>query len=328
MNKTLLLVVILLMISFAHPSSNWQSVTLIGIFAAIFLCAIIYAFAFALGIEELKIIVKNELFQVLIAGILVAGFVDFTQLLENIVTPGTSVLDEASSILNERINDVENAISVMKGIGDNLGREAMKSVTCSFGSFSFSITNCGGFYYSYAPFTVGYQIAGIALVELGALKNILNSADVMVLSFFIPFGLFLRAFNVTRGAGGVLIAIGLSIYILLPYIIVITNAVIDDVEKTTLTPHYGSLSLPSISTQECDAYSFDQSNEDKAVEQFNAFFAPQENHASFAISFLYLFLVKCTMFVVMCLAVFLGGAQALSKMFGSTVDMSMLQRLV
>ncbi len=329
MKKRALLFVLLLATSLSYSAGDWQGATLVGIFAATFLTSIIYSLAFAFGVEELKIIAKDDLFQVLIAGILIAGFVDFTMLLDSIVAPaGSSVLDQASIILSNKVNEVKSAISTMKSVSDHLGEEAMRSVTCSYGSFTFSITNCGGFYYSSAPFATGYQMAGVALVELSALTNILSAANTVALSFFLPFGLFLRAFNVTRGAGGVLIAIGLSIYVLLPYIILIADAVIQDIESTALIPHYGSLSFSPPPLQSCDAYSFDHSNEDKAVEQFNSFFESQPGNASFAVSFLYLFLVKCTMFVIICLAVFLGGAQALSRMFGATVDMAMLQRLV
>ncbi len=329
MKKTSLLLIALFCLS-AVSAATWQTTALIGVLAVVFLAVFFYMLGTITGAQSLKIIAKEELMQVLLAGILIAAFTDLSSALSNMLSlpGGTSVKTTAEHFVNNVKNELTNTFAQLKSTTDDLGKEGSKSITCSLVGFVYSVSNCGGFYYLSAPFVTAYRLIAVGIVEINVLSKLLEVASSNALSVIMPLGLLLLPFQVTRGAGAVLIGIGLSLYIVLPYTIYVMKLIID--EQTNAITSYSSahfdsneltLSIPS--AKQCEEYQFGSENEDEAVEQFKEFASDKT-----LIPIIHLFLLKTTVLVITSIGAFIKGAEAFAQIFNTRVDLSTLQRLI
>jgi len=94
--------------------------------------------------------------------------------------------------------------------------EASKGGSCNIIQVGYSVSACGGYSMLPTPMSMAGNIAGFAIGELSAMYRLLQISTAYALSFLLPLGIVLRTFKLTRGAGGFLIALGISMHIFLP----------------------------------------------------------------------------------------------------------------
>jgi hypothetical protein len=66
------------------------------------------------------------------------------------------------------------------------------------------------------PLSMAGGITGFAVGELSAMMRLIQISEQFALTLLLPVGILLRTLKVTRGAGGLLIALGISMHIMLP----------------------------------------------------------------------------------------------------------------
>ncbi len=332
----------------AASSYSWQAQAVIGVTISTFLLSLIYLIGKALEIRELQFLAKEDMFWVFAVALMIGGFAALTTLLNVLVNPtGGSIHSQATAVINGLLGTLQSSGSSLKSLTDSIAKQGSKSVFCSFGGFGFNIAACGGFSYVGSSFTFVYQFIGVGIAQLYALHVFLSIASSYVFAFFLPIGLFLVAFPMFRGAGSVLLAIGITFYVVIPYAIVISNNTILSAEPI-ISHEFGTVKFHVPHKRECDPYSFSQGgglgrffstptlaigsgaseNEAKAIGLYAGFLVPLHGNMSTIDFFIWLIGFRVTLLTVVVLVSMLAAIQFLSQVFGTPVTPYTLQRLV
>ena len=183
------------------------------------------------------------------------------------------------------------------------------------------------------PLSFGYQAISLSMMELGAVKTLLEIGKDYVFSIFLPIGLILRTFKFTRGAGGLLLAVGVAFYFVFPIAIVFLHGIADAfvaddppagyMGKAQVHPEYGSTS--GISGVSCDIWEtssaiYDSSNAADAIGTLDSM------QTQFA-SYLYFALIKSTFTSIIALLTMVTSIRWLASVAGEDVDVSVLSKV-
>jgi|GEM_PF-6693197 len=309
-------------------AGDWQSITFLSLSLSGFIVAIMYALGFALQNQELSVLAKQEFIQLLVAAIGVLSLLNLTTGIDAVL--GTDSWSKAHTTLTNLYNDLSNVLQNLKSKVDDAALQSSKSITCSYGSFMVSISNCGSFYYLLLPLQQAITAVSVAMVEVSALSLLLNMGQGIMFSVFLPMGFFLRTFQITRGAGAVFIAVALTFYALFPFFINMAADFVNDMD-TKVSDEFGDLTFVPPSFGECNAYDFGDGNENTVKSAVvGMFFSKWSGGVTMAPSLfvMYLVFVKATLFTVIVLGLTLSVGQVLARALGTYVDFSSLQRLV
>lgn len=292
-------------------AATWQDLSMLAILISIFALGIIFAVGYALDSHELKFLAREELVQVLVTGVMVGLFASLVAMMGDIHT-------DAHSAVSETFNHISTINGELGSAAGAVGKEGSKSVYCSFSAVSFGVSACGGFRMLGAPLSQGLQLTSIALTELQALDFFMSFVENWLFALFFPLGLFLRTFKYTRGAGSLLISLGVAGYIILP----LTFAAIHDV-TTTFASAQG-YSIRSIEVESCEEYELrngGSANEQNAIRTFGSMKTALP-------ALLFYTLIEATLATIISLAVMIISIRFIGMIAGAEVDVQALGRLI
>jgi hypothetical protein len=215
----------------------------------------------------------------------------------------------------------------ISGIDKSAAVQGSKSSSCSILGMGYSVSGCGSYTMLATPLSMAGGITGFAVGELYTMKRLIQLSEQFAFPFLLPLGIVLRTFKFTRGAGGLLIALAISLHILLP-IGVIFN---DMLGATFLSPPGGSAddnalvapykeSLEGVSL-DCNAGDTDEANENDALEGYHAMRANLK-------VYLNTLLVQATLGPILALLMMSTGLRTLTSIMGAEVDVSAVSRFV
>lgn len=334
--KKLLIFLLLIPLAFAAP---WQQIAFISMMVSATLLGILFMVGFGFGVEELKIMAKEEFFQLLVVGILIVVLTGGDSILNSIssldaVTPdSTSMQDASLTILDTNREKVEDLLGYIKGYDKDVSREASRSAQCSMSGMGYTVSGCGGYSVLAAPLSMAGGITGFALGELSAMERLVKLSDRYALSLLLPFGILLRTFKITRGGGGFLIALGISLHIMLPVGIIFNEMLVEtfhsggspdspsyDASLASLASEY-SESTDAADVTECQPGDTGDDNEKSAVQAFKDMRGTIRDHLS-AILF------RATLGPVIALLLMVASIRTLTSLGGAEVDVSAISRFV
>lgn len=339
MRKTMFMLVLAFVsfssLSFAASTLDWQPLALTAVMASLSALAIMYAIGHAFDINQLKFLAKEELVQVVGTGLLIAGFASFQLYLENISADlggGMTIVDLAKQNLASINNELSNTNNVLANFAKHIGKESSRSVYCSFSAIGFNLASCGSFSTLGGPLPLAFSALATGIGEIATLRTILDfgaGTSSLVFTLFFPLGLFLRTFKLTRGAGGLLIAIAITFYLILPYSIVFVNQTIESTRNNIETKYgiLGNLGQLSASYESCNEDDFGTGNEERAIRMFRNFMFSNGN-ASFIQSLIYLVLIKSTILLAVVISIMIASIRAFGAICGAEIDVSPLARLL
>ncbi len=242
------LVFLVLLMSVASAAS-WQEVTFISISVSAFLIASVFMIGFGFGISSLQMMAREEFFQLIAMAVLVVLLLGADGILNGIsgvFSPSTSLQQLSLNILSEDKASVSLLISQI-GIFDlGVSKEASRTSQCSMMYTGYSVSGCGGYAMLAPQLSMAGGIAGFALAELSAAERLIQIANSYSLGMLLPIGIILRTFKITRGAGGFLIALGISLYLLLPVGIVFNEMLVETFRQSD-DPRVVDYTMPAFS---------------------------------------------------------------------------------
>lgn len=335
--KRLLLFLLLVPLAFAQ----WEGIAAGALTVSIILLAIAYAVGLAFGVNELQMMAKEELYQVVAAGLMVAVLLGANGLLNGVSNamafePGTTTMQAAAVKL---LTDTGAAVTTdLRNIGQldmDVTREASKSGSCNIIQVGYGLSGCGGYSMLPTPLSMAGGITGFAVGELAAMKRLIEISQHFALSFLLPLGIILRTFKVTRGAGGFLIALGISMHLALPAGVLFSQMLsVTFYNNTAASAGYTgapSASVPSCEpmdsdpsdkgTFSCGSLSSSGKNDEKAAYAYCSMKADIRHYVNDV-------LIKAILGPVIALLMFAASLRALTSIAGAEVDVSAISRFV
>jgi hypothetical protein len=328
---TLMLAVFALMpLAFAA----WQGTAGMALAASFGLLGAIYAVGVAFGIGELQMTAKEELFQLIAMGIMAAMLVGGDTVINAISTneaftgsDADTLQEAARNSIDETLTNVTTIMDSISGIDKSVAVQGSKSSSCSILGMGYSVSGCGSYTMLATPLSMAGGITGFAVGELYTMKRLIQLSEQFAFPFLLPLGIVLRTFKFTRGAGGLLIALAISLHILLPIGIIFN----DMLGATFLNPPGGSAddnelvapykeSLGSVDL-DCNAGDTDEGNENDALEGYNTMRSNLK-------VYLNTLLVQATLGPILALLMMSTGLRTLTSIMGAEVDVSAVSRFV
>ncbi len=341
--KKLLVLLMLVPLAFA---TSWQSITMLAVGTSAALLALLYIAGTGFNINELQMMAKEEAFQLIALGIMLAAFVGTDGLVNGIsnafVDTGATNLQQAAS------NSITNSLAAMTTTFGEIAqfdmdasREASKGDQCSMMEVGYSVSACGGYTLLATPLSMAGGIAGFAMGELSAMKRLLDISSSYSLLFLLPLGIMLRTFKLTRGAGGLLIALAISMHLMLPAGVIFNDMLGATFKDPSLSGSMLALTAPykataSNSVVECEAadVGLGTSNLNKPIGTLKSGNSEDKAVASYLglrqdiPTYLYVILVQATLGPVIALLMFAASLRTLTSLAGAEVDVSAITRFV
>lgn len=325
--KKLLLLLMLVPLAFAAP---WEGIALMAVTTSAALLAVLYMVGTGFGINDLQMMAKEEFFQLIALGVMLAAFVGTNNLIDGI---SNSFVDTSAASLQEAANDsIDASLAGMRttfgAIAEfdmDASREGSKADQCSMMGVGYSVSGCGGYSLLATPLSMAGGISGFAMGELSAMKRLLDISSKYSLLFLLPLGILLRTFKLTRGAGGLLIALGISMHLMLPAGVVFNDMLGATFRDAALPSATLAMTAPykasaANSVVDCNAASI-KASENSAVTSYKGLRQDIK-------SYLYVILVQATLGPVLALLMFAASLRALTSLAGAEVDVSAITRFV
>ncbi|MFA5076829.1 MAG: hypothetical protein WC488_00155 [Candidatus Micrarchaeia archaeon] len=307
------LMLALLLVPLAFAQSAWQDLSIVAILASVAALGILFAVGYGIESNELKFLAKEELFQVMITAVMVAGFIAVVQP----IVQGAHI--SATADVGATIDKITDINGILGKAAMELGKEGSKSIWCSFSAAGFGVSSCSGFRMLGPALSLGFQLTATALAELQGMMFLMDFAETYIFTLFFPLGLFMRTFKYTRGAGGLLMAVGLAFYVVMPITYSYLHGIIADPSVPVSDPS-------PINVQSCDHYAIQGTgNENAAIATFQGAI---QNRDAIIRPLLYYAIMDATLCVVVSLAVAVISIRYLSSIAGAEVDVHALGRLI
>ncbi|MDD5022865.1 MAG: hypothetical protein PHU63_01725 [Candidatus ainarchaeum sp.] len=334
MKKFILLFLILSIIPFSFAS--WQGNVGLAIFASFGLLAIIYAIAFGFGLDHLKITAREEMSQLIITAVMagslvgVVGFIDVFSSQVVSIEGGAGTMQEyaLTEVLKVKIiGGLEEDYEKVTNFVEHSLRESTRTHHCQFFSTAFFISACNSFSMVSPPSSIAVNAMAISFVEIQSLYLLTDLGYNYAFAIFLPVGLFLRSLKITRGAGAFFIAIGITLYILLPLTIIF----MDDLDEFYQNapgvsyPETEELSMPDCDPTTTGSGSYGTIHMDNPNEVKKAMGTLLNNNLD---SYIYQIFVRVNVTLFVCLTVMVLGIRWLTSAFGAEVDISAISRFM
>ncbi|MBM3229877.1 hypothetical protein FJZ26_05575 [Candidatus Parvarchaeota archaeon] len=299
---------------------------------------LIYIAGNAMNSVELKTYAHDELYQVIMSGILVVLFLAFLSFLDTGLAPGLSqATGGTSSLMVSAINVTDVAVTDMKGylkgfegLVTAVGREGSRSAYCSFLGLGMTVVSCSALNSMRGSLTMGLNAISFALADLYAQKWILQIANTTLVSVFLPLGILLRTLKFSRQAGGALLAIFFGFYIVFPTTIIFGYQLISSMSSVTYSYTIGSTTMlyTLVSPYQNIAIGVPTCN------PFNPEYGPINNFAakvfqnpSFYEPVVFQVIIRCVFLTALNLLITLSSIRAISSFLGSEIEVSGLVRI-
>lgn len=312
----------------ATQNKDWIYLNVLALLVATLLLVALFMIGHSFNLPDLKFLATEEFYQLIITAIILGSFTSIIAFGDSVskgLSPDTSLSlnDNALSIVNKNL-EISNVInSQLLSSSDNIGSESSKAAFCSFISISININACGSFRMLLQPYSLAFQIIATGIAELSSLKSLLIFSRDWALVLFLPFGLFLRNFQFTRGAGGLLIAFAICAYLILPASVVFMDSMVSSFVKSNPELNEDNLKSSKITQAYC-----------------NEWLAEGEDNASNAVSilddlvdkqigvYMFYFLIKVNLVLISAILSLITSLRFLSGLAGAEVDLSAISRLV
>ena len=323
------------------PSPNWLNAAAIALGIGVILVALAYAVGMAFSLNELMAVAKEELFQVLAVGVMLAVFIGSNNLLNSIsviFADNTSPTLQGAALnsLNSILKDDTNLLGVVANYDLESSKEAAKSSQCNLIKGGYSVSGCGGFGMLAAPISLAGSSLGFAISEAAAMKRLVELANFLALPLLLPVGIILRTFKITRGAGGLLMAVAISMHVMLPLGVIFNEMLgatfladpvsapykgtIKNVEFSCDPQDTGSFPLTDVKAA-FDSDALKNTNEYKAIQSYNDLRANLRKY-------LYSVIIRSSIGPMLALTLFITSIRSLSSLLGAEVDVTSIARFV
>lgn len=315
-----LCVVMLAGLAFATPPA-WLGTALSALMLSLVLLGVLYAIAFAFSLQDMKFLATDELYQLIITGVMIVVLFSLETTTNEIFAPIAPNLQDAG--LEKVDGSLESQLDVfnaVKGYMIDIVPQSTKSQYCGLSGAGFYISPCGSFSTLSPPLTMSLQALSLSIAELSSLRTLVAFGGSYAFSLLFPIGILLRTLRFTRGAGAMFIGLAVSLYLFVP----ITAIFMDEITNPPGAPTMAS--LPSVDTEECDVHDFSTEigfsygNADTAKDHLQSLI----NSIG---SFMYLFLVRGTMFTAATLIAFYATFSWISKVAGADVNLMALMKI-
>ncbi len=317
---------LLLMIPLAFAA--WQVVAGITIVFSAALIGVLFAIGFGFDINELKIAAKEEMFQLIALGVMMAVLVGSNGLLDSISTneafaAGSSDLQTAAqSILSDTKTEVASTFQQIRDLDKASSIEGSKAGQCNILGMGYSVSGCGGFSMLATPLSMAGGLTGFALTEVSAMYRLIDISKTYAMAFILPLGILLRTFKITRGAGGFLIALAISLHIMLPAGVIFNQMLLVTFQNDAshLQDPYMSPGNPQIG--ECNALDtgvIGDSNEQTAIDSYMSLRQSIKGDLN-------AIMIHATMGPIIALLMFITSLRTLTSLMGAEVDVSGIAR--
>ncbi len=328
-SKKLFIFLILTSLSFA----SWQTIAGLTILTSFSILIILFVIGYGFGMEELKILSKDEMYQLLVTIILIALLVSAEGFLNSFSESLGSYTGETKTIqllaldsLNDSMGNSMQILSELRTFSQEIGFQATQSTYCNLLGSGIFTSPCGAYNTPLPSIAVASQMLSLSLAEFGSLYFLITLGMNYAFNFILPLGLILRTLKITRGAGAFFIALGICLYFILPLSILSLNLLIGSYESTN------NITIPNLSLSN----SLYCSTADSVPENINKiqtllstymFTSPIPGEIDVVESLTFYFLISSTFLVVITMLIFLVSLQALTSICGAEVDVSVLGKL-
>jgi hypothetical protein len=321
-------------------AGGWEGTAALAIAASAGFLGVAYAAGIGFGVNELQIMAKEEFYQLAATGLLVVLLVGGNNLLDwgsnalgsesaNLQALANNTINLILSDPSDDVDGLEEMYQNVTGYDNKLAKESSKTTSCNVLSIGYSVSACGGFSMLNAPVSMSGGILGFAIGELYSMKRLIAISTTYSLSMILPFGILLRTFKATRGAGGLLIAVAVSMHILLPAGMVFNNILADTFLADPASDGYSGkmeTNIPNCASDKVPRSGAGGMNmpDDQGEAAKDIL---DDLHADLR-RVVFNVLVKGTLGPVLSLLMMVAGIRALSSLAGAEVDVTSLGRFV
>jgi len=327
---------LLLLCSLCFAAGPWQAYAGFAILISATMLAALYIIGTGFDVREIKFLVKDEAVQLGVLVVLMIALMASDGILNAISTSTLfaggedTMQDAAVASLNNTINDLSSYLLEVQQADKAMSKESSRTSSCVLSGGGHSVSACGGYSMLATPLSMSGSILGYAIAQAAAVQKLVEIAQEFVFILILPLGIVLRTFKFTRGAGGLLISLGIALYIFVPAGIVFTEILQEKFEyAVTADPDTPAswkagadpyLDAPGdINVEECDA---GQPWGNVGAEAVSAYKDMKHELKGY----MYVFMIKATLGPVLSLLMFIGGLRAMTELFGAPVDVSALAR--
>ncbi|MFH0737269.1 MAG: hypothetical protein V1827_01680 [Candidatus Micrarchaeota archaeon] len=314
---TFVVLSLLLGLAFAAPPQPWAGTAFTALMLSLFILAVLYMVSMAFSLNDLKFLATEEFYQLIMTGVMVAVLFSAeatTNQMFSSIAP--NLQDAGLERINATLDTQVNAYNIVKGYMIKVVPESTRSQYCGLSGAGFNIAPCGSYSALTPPLTISLQAISLSIAELSSLKVLTLFAKTYSFTLLLPIGILLRTLKFTRGAGALFIGLAVSLYLFVP----IAAIFMDDVTAP------GEPSVSPIDIMECDTQKFSTEvgfsyyNADNVKDIYDDLLEQINDY-------LYLFLVRGTLFSVAVLTAFFATFRWISKLAGAEVDISALMRI-
>jgi hypothetical protein len=327
---------LLLLCSLCFAAGPWQAYAGFAILISATMLAAVYMIGVGFDVREIKFLVKDEAVQLGVLVVLMIALMASDGILNAISTStlfarGEANMQDAALVsLNNTIDDLSSYLLEVQQADKKMSKESSRTSSCVLSGGGHSVSACGGYSMLATPLSMSGSILGYAIAQAAAVQKLIMIAQEFVFVLILPLGIVLRTFKFTRGAGGLLIALGIGLYIFVPAGIVFTEVLQEKFEyAVTADPDTPAswkagadpyLDPPGdIDVEECDAGQPWGNVGAEAVSAYNDMKHELKGY-------MYVFMIKATLGPVLSLLMFIGGLRAMTALFGAPVDVSAIAR--
>jgi len=217
----------------------WGSIALVAIVISFLFVAIAYMLSELLRSPELQAWAKNELVESAMSAVMVGLIFSSLTVLNTLVaamTGGYSHIGVGYSYLNETLNDLSRVYIHLLLLDATIGTLGTLGASLFLPFF--------GLPAGITVFGVGLNpLPGLSMVN-GAIVNVADATALVIINllaqtmllefiyeqfftFFLPFGVILRTFNMTRRLGSTIIALAITGYVVYPLTLVLNKGIYD-----------------------------------------------------------------------------------------------------
>ncbi len=325
--KRLAIMLLLVPLAFAQ----WEGVAGVAVALSVTFIAILYAIGFGFDVNELKITAKEELFQVIALAVMLAVLVGANSLLNAIstnaaFTGGSATMqDAAQSILTTTYNNLADPNSGIftniRNLDKSASLEASRAGQCNILGMGYSVSGCGGFSMLATPLSMAGTITGFAITEVASMNKLIDLSKTYALTLLLPLGILLRTFKITRGAGGFLIALAISLHIMLPAGVIFNQMLLVTFNNDT-TLSAGYTGSPTASIPECNAMDTSSGDSGNSASAYSAYQGMRADIRAYMDTIM----IGATLGPIISLLMFIASLRTLSSIMGSEVDVSGIAR--
>ncbi len=240
----------------ASDLADWVPVGIISLLVSFAIVALLYMIAEFVKSAELNAWAKNEVYEVMMTALIVGMIVVLFGMVNGLSY--AMVGDNIYTKSLEYLNDVAEHLISFAPLGgfywDLLFYDELigflASLSAGLSVVPVWLLVLGGSF----NFFAGFNILGEALVtltDLVAILHISNEAQIVLLQFiqremfrfFLPLGIVLRTFPVTRRTGSTIIAVAVTFYIIYPLTLLMINQPMWEGTKVAMGETAGEVSL-------------------------------------------------------------------------------------